>query len=512
MSKQKQASSAWPLTLFTIGVFMAGLDNGIISTALSTIGDYYQVSASWGAWSITLYTLGMAISVPIIGKLSDIFGRRKLFLVEIFLFGLGSLLVALSPNFTFLLIARFIQAIGGGGIFIIGSSYVLATLPKAKQGKALGLLGSMHGLSAVLGPNLGAVILHLTGSWQWMFFINIPIACFLLIFGWLKIGKTNTVKAKPLDIWGITLLTSGILALMYGMTNLDSTKFFQSLLTMNVFAYLFVGIVLLIGFILYERYLENKGGDPIVAFTLISNRLFQVTLLLGMLSGGFLAGIIFIPSYVQQVLHVPVESAGFWVTPLALASGIGSGLGGFFTDRIGSMRTIITAGFVGIIGFSLFSVFVSDFPTFLLASILSGIGLGMMLGAPLNVLAGKSARKEAKGSALGTLSLSRQIGMTLFPTIFAGFIAGAFAQVEPMVKHEFMEQDITIEAVDAENYLTLTEQVEQIISEDLRVQVMDYVTAVLQNGYNRMFVTSSVLAFIVAISGFYLLRKKTDKM
>src|SRR5690625_301234 len=153
---QVKRSQKWPITLFTIGVFMAGLDNGIISTALTTIYESFQVSPSWGAWSITIYTLGIAISVPIVGKLSDNYGRRRLFLIEIFLFGLGSLLVALSPNFTFLLVARFIQAIGGGGIFIIGSSHVLATLPKKSQGKALGLLGSMHDLSAVIGPNLGA--------------------------------------------------------------------------------------------------------------------------------------------------------------------------------------------------------------------------------------------------------------------------------------------------------------------------------------------------------------------
>src|SRR5690625_3748270 len=145
---QTEVSRKWPIALFTIGVFMAGLDNGIISTALTTIYESFNVSPSWGAWSITLYTLGIAISVPIIGKLSDNYGRRRLFIIEIFLFGLGSLLVALSPNFVFLLVARFIQAIGGGGIFIIGGSHLLSHLPRNKQGKALGLLGGMHGLSA----------------------------------------------------------------------------------------------------------------------------------------------------------------------------------------------------------------------------------------------------------------------------------------------------------------------------------------------------------------------------
>src|SRR5690625_1352149 len=184
---KRDTSQKWPIVLFTIGVFMAGLDNGIISAALTTIYNSFGVSPIWGAWTVTLYTLGIAISVPIIGKLSDNYGRKRLFMIEILLFGIGSLFVAISPNFTMLLTARFIQAIGGGGIFIIASSHVLTTLPKNQQGKVLGLLGGMHGLSAVVGPNVGALILHITGAWEWMFLINIPIALFLIF----KIGRAS---------------------------------------------------------------------------------------------------------------------------------------------------------------------------------------------------------------------------------------------------------------------------------------------------------------------------------
>ena len=186
-----KSSQTWAITLFAIGVFMAALDNGIISAALTTINSSFEVDASWGAWGVTLYTLGLAISVPIIGKLSDRYGRKKLFIFEIALFGIGSLLVALSPNFTFYLVARFIQAMGGGGIFIIGSSHVLSTLPAEKQGKALGMLGGMNGIAAVLGPNLGSIILDLTDSWHWLFLINVPIAIFLIIMGFLKLEETK---------------------------------------------------------------------------------------------------------------------------------------------------------------------------------------------------------------------------------------------------------------------------------------------------------------------------------
>ncbi|GGI43363.1 MFS transporter [Mammaliicoccus stepanovicii] len=136
-----------------IGVFMAALDNGIISAALTTINQSFEITAQMGSWGITIYTLGMAISTPIAGKLADMFGRKKVFIVEVILFGLGSLLVALSPNYTFFIIARLIQSFGGGGLFVIASSHIISAYKKEKQGSMLGGLGAMNGIASVLGPN-----------------------------------------------------------------------------------------------------------------------------------------------------------------------------------------------------------------------------------------------------------------------------------------------------------------------------------------------------------------------
>ncbi|WP_245831869.1 MFS transporter [Oceanobacillus senegalensis] len=440
MTKQTNPQ-AWAIALFTIGVFMAGLDNGIISTALTTINESYQVSPTWGAWTVTLYTLGLAISTPIIGKLSDRYGRKRLFIMEITLFGLGSVLVALSPNFIMLLVARFIQAIGGGGIFIIGSSHILSTLPKQKQGKALGMLGGMHGLSAVIGPNLGAVILSFTGAWQWMFLINVPIAIFLIVFGLRKLEESKPGTEANLDVIGATLLSISILTMMYGITQV-------------AIPFLFVAIIVFIVFVIHEKRIEQNEGDPILSFSLLTKGKFIMTLVLGFLSGGFLAGIIFIPSFVENALGVPVEYAGYWVTPLALASGIGAGLGGAMTDKLGPLRAIASSGVIGIIGFTWFAVFVEGFTSFLLASILAGVGLGILLGAPLNMLAGESAKESEQGTAIGTLSLARQIGLTIFPALFAVFMATS--------------------------------------------------GTVVRSGYNQMFITAAILALIVFIIGFVM--------
>src|SRR5699024_2208170 len=161
-------------------------------------------------------------------------------------------------------------------------------------------------------------------------------------------------------------------------------------------------------FIIHERNVEERNGDPIVSYSILTKRLFQIALFLGLLSGGFFAGIIFIPAYVEDVLQVPVEIAGFWLTPLALSSGIGAGLGGYLADKWGAAKTVIVAGVMGVACVLLFPFVVSVFPTFVVASILAGVGLGILLDAPLNVLVGESAQHKEQGSALGTLSLIRQ--------------------------------------------------------------------------------------------------------
>ncbi|HEY4601802.1 MAG TPA: MFS transporter [Cerasibacillus sp.] len=500
MGEEQKAitSQTWAITLFTIAVFMSGLDNGIISTALTTISDSFHVSPSWGAWSVTIYTFGIAISVPIIGKLSDQYGRKRLFLTEITLFGIGSLLVALSPNFTFLLLSRFIQAIGGGGIFVIGTSYILATLPKEKQGKVLGIFGGMHGLSAVIGPNLGAVILQLTGKWQWMFLINIPIVIFLIVFGYIKIQETKSTQAGRLDIIGSILLGAGILAIMFGLTNIESE--------LSVWPYLVLGTILFILLIRYEKYIEQKGNEPIIPTSLLKSQLFRITLFIGLLSGGFLAGIIFIPAYVQQVLQVPVEQAGYWLTPMALASGIGAGLGGVLTDKIGARQTLIIAGVIGLTGFVSFPIWVSGFISYLIASVFAGIGLGFLLGAPLNVLVGESAGQANKGTAIGTLSLVRQIGLTLFPTLYAGLLTKAYIRLEHVLETSYSGK-LQLSDVGTENYSLLIEQVEQLIDPHLKSEILATISRTLELGFSSMFMVAACLAFITIFIGIYLTRK-----
>lgn len=531
-----KSSQTWAITLFAIGVFMAALDNGIISAALTTINSSFDVDANWGAWGVTLYTLGLAISVPIVGKLSDRYGRKKLFIVEIAIFGLGSLLVALSPNFTFYLFARFIQAMGGGGIFIIGSSHVLSTLPREKQGKALGMLGAMNGIAAVLGPNLGSIILDWTGSWHWLFLINVPIAIFLVILGFLKLEETTDANPGKLDFLGTVLLSLAILSFMYGLTNIDGTNFFTGLAANNVYPFLLIGVGLFIALFFYETNLEKRGADPILPVTLMRQPRYLLTLVLGLLSGGMLAAMIFVPAFSEQVLGISAQHAGYWMTPLALAAGIGAGLGGAFVDKRGPIVAVVLSGVIAAIGFFLFPSLVEVRWHFVIASVVAGVGMGILLGAPLNVLATEKL-EENKGTALASLSLVRTLGMTLAPTIYAGFIARGFGELPTIFNEEFPEklqenlQQANLSPEGQQELAALSGQfaggggsqeelmqsVQMIqdpaLKEVVQSTVAEMTTLAAQQGYGGLFLSATVIAVGIFIVALFLqpIRKKALK-
>jgi MFS family permease len=436
VTKKRPASHAWAMLLFSIGVFMAQLDNGIISSALTTINRHFDVTANWGAWGITLYTLGLSISLPIVGKLSDRYGRKKLFIVEVLLFGVGSLMVALSPTFGLYLAARFIQALGGGGIFIIGSSHILSTVEPEKQAKYLGLLGAMNGVAAVLGPNIGAFLLDWTGSWHVLFLINVPIAVFLIAMGLVKLRESADPSPGRLDLAGIVVLSLAVLSLMYGLTNID-TDFWASFGRAEVSGFLGAAVALFAVLYVYESKLERKeSGNPILPMGLIRQPRYLTVLLIGMLSGGMLAAMIFIPGLVENVLGIPAEKSGYWMTPLALASGVGAGMGGALVAKRGPVFAVILSGVVAAAGFALIPLWTEVKWQFIVSSMVAGAGMGIILGAPLNILATEGIRAN-KGTALASLSLLRQVGMTIAPTIYAGFLARSFNKIGDLFATKF---------------------------------------------------------------------------
>ena len=209
-NQNKKISYGMVMVVYLLGIFMGALDTGIVTPARTVIQTNLMVDDKTGIWMITIYTLAYAASIPVMGKLADRFGRKYIYLLSILLFGLGSLFCGLAQNFAsfpMLLVARAVQAIGGGGIVPVATAEFGTTFPKEKRGMALGLVGGVYGIANIFGASAGSAILDLAGTtnWQYIFYINVPITIFILAAGLICLPNTRIENVKKIDIGGITM-------------------------------------------------------------------------------------------------------------------------------------------------------------------------------------------------------------------------------------------------------------------------------------------------------------------
>ena len=212
------------LMVLFIGVLMGALDIAIVAPALPALQAGFGVGDRILAWTFTIYVLFNLIGTPLMAKLSDRTGRRTIYVLDVALFALGSLVVALSPNFAVLLIGRAMQGLGAGGIFPVASAVIGDTFPPEKRGGALGLIGAVFGLAFLIGPILGGILLGLFG-WRSLFLVNLPIALIVIVLALATLPSTRPAERRPFDWIGMTVLGVLLASLAFGINQLDTTNF-----------------------------------------------------------------------------------------------------------------------------------------------------------------------------------------------------------------------------------------------------------------------------------------------
>lgn len=311
---------------------------------------------------------------------------------------------------------------------------------------------------------------------------------------------------------------------MYSFSNLDGVNMLQSLASPMFYSFFLVGVAVLVIFYFMEKRLEGSDREPVVSTKLLGIASFRWTLLIAFFSGAILASVIFIPGFVEQYLGVSSTASGYWFTPLALASGIGAGGGGYLVDRKGPIWTLSVAGLLSAIGFLLFPLWVEHIWQFVIASTLVGIGFGMMLGAPVNVLVTEQAGENNKGIAVATSSLFRQMAMAIAPTIFAGFLARSFSNLGSNIQSGLADRGIEVPPAALEQYASggtsgndvssLMAGLSKIPDANIRETLLQAVHQTTGQGYNGLFwsaVIFSVLTLIVALVTGRLRQKEKQK-
>ena len=422
------------MAVYLLGIFMGAIDTGIVTPARTIIQNDLMVNETTGIWMITIYTLAYAASIPILGKLADKYGRKYIYLISIFLFGIGSLFCGLSQNFgsfTVLLLARVVQAIGGGGILPIATAEFGTTFPKEKRGLALGLVGGVYGLANIFGASAGSAIIDIFGqhNWKFIFYINLPITIFILIAGVLCLPNTKEKSVKKIDFFGITTLTLMVLSILYGLKNIDYFNFVETFKSTSVYPYLIVFIVLLPIFVLIEK----KAEDPVINISYFKNIRIIITLFISFITGIIIMGMIFVPQFAENSLKIATGSGGYFVIILGVFAGLGAPFSGKLIDKFGA-KAVLAIGFIASIAGSVFLIFFAAAHPSLFAVviclILLGTGIGFTMGTPINYMMLDNTKVEESNSALATVSLIRSVGTAIAPAIMVGFISHAGMSVQ----------------------------------------------------------------------------------
>lgn len=398
------------LVLF-LGVLMGALDIAIVAPALPSIQSFFGIGDRILAWTFTIYVLFNLISTPLMAKLSDTFGRRSIYTLDVALFAIGSLIVALSPSnlFAILLAGRALQGFGAGGIFPVASAVIGDTFPPEKRGGALGLIGAVFGLAFLVGPILGGIILSITG-WQWLFIINLPIALIVIIMGWQLLPVTHPATSHPFDWAGMFVLGVMLASLAYGLNQIDTQNFFSSLASLNVWPFLVIGIILLFVFPAIER----KAADPILNLSLFKSRQTVIASMLSAGAGLGESGMVFIPALAVAAMPAIINehNASYLLMPVVLAMAVGSPLVGRLLDKFGSKVMVFAGTFLLAVGMLMLSNsnLVSLLWGFIASAAVIGLGLASLLGAPMRYIMLNEASAADRTSAQGLITLFTSVG------------------------------------------------------------------------------------------------------
>jgi MFS family permease len=381
------------------GVFMAALDTAVIAPALPVLRETFHLDHRASGLVMVVFILFSLCSTALLANLGDRHGRRPVFLAAVSLFALGSLVIALAPDFTTLLIGRAIQGIGGGGIIPTASAVIGDALPQPQRGRALGLVGAIYGMAFVLGPPLAALLM-LAFSWQAIFLINLPIAALVLALGARALPAARRAGTlPPLDWLGITLVFTLITALVLGITREPTAL---------------AAVVLLLPLLLQ---VESRAALPMIPLALFRRRQLAVTYLLTTGAGFGMGSVIFLATIATLAHGVDRSHAGFVLLPMVLASMLGSMGSGRLLHRLGP-RTIVLWGFglmaVGYAGTAFLHLGLAGY---LVVTVPVGLGVGIVVGGALRSIAIDEAPLAQRGAAQGLVNIFTSIGTLLSATV-----------------------------------------------------------------------------------------------
>ena len=399
------------------GMFIAALEATVVGTAMPT------VIASLGglnhySWVFSAYLVTSTVTVPVWGKLSDLYGRRLLYQIGIGVFLLGTLLSGLSTTMTQLIIFRAIQGLGAGALVPLGMTIIGDTFTLQERAKMQAYFSGVWGFSSIIGPVLGGFITDQI-SWRWVFFVNLPIGVVAALIIGIALTEPVSDRKPKIDYGGALLLMTAISLLMLAMVEGGSDGLFT---VENVL--IFAASAVLLGIFVW---VEKRASDPIIPFDLFRNRTILIAVIAGFLGGVAMFGAIsFIPLFAQGSLGFSATEAGSLLTPLMLTWVTMSVIGGRLLLRIG-YKPLTVAGYAALtVGFILLAMIDRDTNSIWLYADLMIIGAGLGFSMLTLLIAVQQAVERSKlGIATSLNQFSRSIGGAIGVAVMGAVLTAA---------------------------------------------------------------------------------------
>jgi len=471
MTEHRQTDRTWVVVALLCAVFLAAMEATAVATVMPTIiGDLGGLN--YYAWVFTAYMMASTVTVPIYGKLSDIYGRKPVLQFGIVLFLIGSLLSALAGNMVQLIIFRMIQGLGAGAIQPMGLTITGDLFKIEERVKVTAIFGTVWCLAGVLGPLIGGVIVNVLG-WPWIFYVNIPFGiASALIIQW-ALQENVAKKTAKLDWLGAIFLSGAIVATLLAVNDPEHTVFFVPTSLFCFIAFLLV---------------EQRVKDPLIPLQLFSNPVISNASLVSiMLGGAMLSFVTFLPLYVEGVLRMGVFAAGISIIPMGIGWPLASGISARLLPKVG-FRLLLRSGLFLVFGGSLFIAISASyhlpFPALMFGMGLLGLGMGFS-NIPLLFSVQSSVQWNQRGVATASTLFFRTIGGTITVGMMGAILAKALR----------MDPDLPIDL--ANSLIGPTH------GAGVDIALLDKLSSVMDWALNRIFYGSAGVAFLGLVFGLF---------
>ncbi|MEV7959857.1 MFS transporter [Streptomyces sp. NPDC088252] len=407
-----RSGAVWALAITSVAGFMAALDNLVVTTALPSVRESLGGELAELEWTVNAYTLTFAVLLMLGAALGDRFGRRRLFLTGLSVFTGASAAAALSPGINELIAFRAVQGVGAAIMMPLTLTLLTAAVPAARRGAALGIFSAVTGLAVASGPLIGGSLTeHL--SWQWIFWLNVPIGLVLLPLARLRLAESYAPDSR-LDVPGTLLVSGGLFGIVYGLVNANTDGWTSA----TVLTALLVGAALIGGFIHHGF----RAKNPMLPMRLFRGRAFFGINMAGLLMFlGMFGSIFLLSQYFQGVLGYTPTEAGLRMLPWTGMPMLVAPVAGALSDRFGGRPVVVAGLALQAIGLAFFAMVIgpdTSYVSQLPGLMVGGVGMALYF-APAASLVMSSVRPAEQGIASGANNALREVGGALGVAVLA---------------------------------------------------------------------------------------------